>query len=415
MNRDRDYDTRYSPPPPASMSHPQTPRTILKVETCWWILALLVLARTAIAFQFQSIAALGPLLVEEFEIDYVVLGTVIGLYMLPGVVVALPGGLLGQRFGEKRVALLGLGMMAAGGFGVGFGTDVSTLFAGRIISGTGAVLLNVLLAKMLADWFAGRNTSVAMAMLLTSWPVGLGLALVLMAPITTFAGTAGGLLFPALVSAAAFVLMLAFYRSPIETQKQAGSFRLRLSSREWILTLLAGMIWMCFNLSIILVIAFGPGMLTAQGHSIASAGQITSLTMWASVPSLILGSILAERMGQTSVAIAACFILSALAIMILPTGIAPVLFFTLLGILLGAPGGLIMKLPILVLKPENRSVGLGIYFACMYGGVAIVPPIAGLLQDISGDAAIPVLLASAIMIAATAVLWAFAFLQTRLR
>lgn len=413
MNRDRDYDTRYSPL--ASVSHPRTPRTILQVETCWWILSLLVLARTAIAFQFQSIAALGPLLVEEFDVDYVVLGTVIGLYMLPGVVVALPGGLLGQRFGEKRIALLGLGMMATGGLGVGLGNDVSALFAGRIISGTGAVLLNVLLAKMLADWFSGRNTSVAMALLLTSWPVGLGLALVLMAPITAFAGTSGGLLFPALISAAAFVLMLVFYRSPIEIQQQAGSFRLRLSKREWILILMAGMIWMCFNLGIILVIAFGPGMLTAQGHSISSAGQITSLTMWASVPSLILGSILAERTGRTRITIAACFILSALAITILPMGITPVLFFVILGILLGVPGGLIMKLPILVLKPENRSVGLGIYFACMYGGVAIVPPIAGLLQDISGDAAAPVMLASAIMIAATGVLWAFAFLQTRLR
>jgi cyanate permease len=413
MNRDPDYDTWYSRL--ASVSHPQAPRTILQVETCWWILSLLVLARTAIAIQFQSIAALGPLLVEEFEIDYVVLGTLIGLYMLPGVVVALPGGLLGQRFGEKRIALLGLGMMAVGGLGVGFGNDVSALFAGRIISGTGAVLLNVLLAKMLADWFVGRNTSVAMAMLLTSWPVGLGLALVLMAPITAFAGTAGGLLFPALISAAAFVLMLVFYRSPIEVQQQAGSFRLRLSKREWILILMAGMIWMCFNLSLILVIAFGPGMLTAQGHSISSAGQITSLTMWASVPSLILGSILAERTGRTSITIAACFILSVLAITILPMGIAPILFFIILGILLGVPGGLIMKLPILVLKPENRSVGLGIYFACMYGGVAIVPPLAGLLQDISGDAAAPVMLASAIMIAAAGVLWAFAFLQTRLQ
>lgn len=414
MNRDRDHDTGCKAPRPGFASRTQTPRTILKVETCWWILALLVLARTAIAFQFQSIAALGPLLIDAFEIDYAVLGTVIGLYMLPGVVVALPGGILGQRFGDKRIALFGLGMMAAGGFAVGSSADVATLFAGRIVSGTGAVLLNVLLAKMLADWFAGRNASVAMAMLLTSWPVGLGLALVVMAPITSLAGTAGGLLLPALISAAAFLLVLIYYRSPPDLQRQPGSFRPRLSKREWILLLVAGMIWMCFNLSIILVIAFGPGMLTAQGHTIAAAGQITSLTMWASVPSLVLGSILAERIGRTGMAMAACFILSACAIMILPMGFVPVVSFVILGILLGAPGGLIMKLPITVLEPENRSVGLGIYFACMYAGLAMVPPVAGLLRDISGNAAAPVLLASATMLAATAGLGAFVALQKRL-
>lgn len=70
-----------------------------------------------------------------------------------------------------------------------------------------------------------------------------------------------------------------------------------------------------------------------------------------------------------------------------------------------------MKLPILVLKPQNRSVGLGIYFAFMYGGLAMVPPLAGLLQDISGDAAAPVMLASAIMVVATGVLGIFVFLQ----
>src|SRR5205823_6485944 len=46
----------------------------------------------------------------------------------------------------------------------------------RLLSGIGAVLMNILLAKMVADWFAEREMSTAMAVMLTSWPVGLGVA-----------------------------------------------------------------------------------------------------------------------------------------------------------------------------------------------------------------------------------------------
>ncbi len=84
----------------------------------WLILLVLFIARAAIAFQFQSIPALSPLLVDSLRIDYALLGTLVGLYMLPGVIFSLPGGVLGQRFGDKQIAVLGLGLMALEGSGL---------------------------------------------------------------------------------------------------------------------------------------------------------------------------------------------------------------------------------------------------------------------------------------------------------
>src|SRR5215813_1869738 len=85
------------------------------VATRWLILLVLFLARTAMAYQFQTMGALGPILIDAFKIDFAWLGTLIGLYMLPGTVIALPGGLLGQRFGAKSIVLVGLLLMAMGG------------------------------------------------------------------------------------------------------------------------------------------------------------------------------------------------------------------------------------------------------------------------------------------------------------
>ncbi len=60
----------------------------------WIILAVLVLARTAMGYQFQSIGSLSPLLVDEFDIDFAALGVLIGLFMLPGIFISVPGGVL---------------------------------------------------------------------------------------------------------------------------------------------------------------------------------------------------------------------------------------------------------------------------------------------------------------------------------
>jgi MFS family permease len=84
------------------------------MQSRWGVLALTVVARTAVGFQFQSIAAVGPFLVTDLNLSYAELGSLIGLYLLPGVALALPGGMLGTRFGDRAVMLFGLGLMWPG-------------------------------------------------------------------------------------------------------------------------------------------------------------------------------------------------------------------------------------------------------------------------------------------------------------
>ena len=141
----------------------------------WFIMAIIFLARTTMAMQFQSIAPVAPLVVADLGITYAQLGLLIGLYLLPGTVLALPGGLLGQRFGNRRVALSGLALMVIGGFVVASSHSLWPVRAGRLLSGAGGVLLNLILAKMTAEWFAGKEISTAMSIMLISWPFGIGL------------------------------------------------------------------------------------------------------------------------------------------------------------------------------------------------------------------------------------------------
>jgi MFS family permease len=90
----------------------------------WLILGVLFLARTAMAFQFQAVAALSSFVIADLGIDYTKLGLLIGLYFLPGIAIAYPGGLLGQYFGDKRIALFGMALMVAGGLLTAFSTTM---------------------------------------------------------------------------------------------------------------------------------------------------------------------------------------------------------------------------------------------------------------------------------------------------
>ncbi len=67
----------------------------------WKILAVIVVARIAVGFQFQSIASVSPLLIEDMGLDYGQLGTLIGVYNLPGLVISIPGGYLVSRIGDR--------------------------------------------------------------------------------------------------------------------------------------------------------------------------------------------------------------------------------------------------------------------------------------------------------------------------
>ena len=64
----------------------------------WGILAVLFTVRLTMGFQFQSVAAVAPLLGGEFGVGIADIGLLIGLYFTPGVALALPGG---ARSAEK--------------------------------------------------------------------------------------------------------------------------------------------------------------------------------------------------------------------------------------------------------------------------------------------------------------------------
>lgn len=375
----------------------------------WLMLAVLFIARVTMAFQFQSIAALSQFLISDFGLGYAQFGLLVGTYMLPGVVIALPGGALGARFGDKTIALCGLALMTIGGAMTALADQYAIALAGRLVSGIGAVLLNVMLTKMTTDWFAGREIITAMAILVSSWPLGIGLALVAEPLLATTASLAVALHATAAAALLGLLLVAVVYR-PVTSAvaPTASSFLSGITRSELLCVSLAGLVWALYNVSYILLVSFAPALLVGRGLSTAEAGFATSLATWTLMVSLPIGGIVIERIGRPVVLVAISLVLMGLAIaLVAMVGESPSII-AVAGFISGIPAGAIMALPAQVLRPESRSQGMGVFFTWYYLAMALLPPVAGHLRDLSGDARTPLLFAVCVSFVTVGVVGAFA-------
>ncbi len=380
----------------------------------WLILGVLCVARTSMGFQFQSIASVSGDLVREMGFSYAEIGTLIGLYMLPGVVVALPGGALAARYGDKSLAVFGLALMAVGDALIAAVATPETLFAGRIISGAGGVVFNVVVTKMVADWFAGREIVTAMALTATTWPLGVALGLVGHGVLAGAAGWPSVMAATAGFSAVALILVASRYRVPgAAASPVAATTRFRLPVREFALVSLAGLMWTFLNAGLSIYFSFGPDLLVDRGTDANDAARTVSLGLWVSLLAIPLGGYLTERLGRPNAAIVIFGVAAAAAMFLMPFWAATVALCLLVGIGIGPPAGVIMALPAEVLRPESRAAGFGVFFTWYYAGMAVGPVIAGLGRDVTASAATPILIGGGFFASGVLVLGLFRALQSR--
>jgi len=338
------------------------------------------------AFQFQSVAAVAPLLGQAFGVGLADIGLLIGLYFAPGMALALPGGAIGHRFGDKRTVLAALLLMLSGGLAMALSTSWSVQIAGRLISGAGGVMLNVQMTKIMADWFAGKEIATAMAIFVNSWPAGIALSLLALPLIGTAYGVGAVYLAVVALITGALALLAAAYRPPAKVVTTAAASAW-LDRNTAMAVITAGLIWGLYNVGFAMIFSFGPSMLVERGWSIPAAGSIISIVLWLAVVAVPLGGFLADRSGRPRFILVGGCIVFALLMMALPRSGAVVLIVIALGLISGQPAGPILSLPARILRPETRAIGMGIFYTLYYVTMMLGPAVAGACAKWTGSAA----------------------------
>lgn len=225
---------------------------------------MLFTARVTMAFQFQSVAALSPVYMARFDVALAEIGLLIGLYLAPGLVIALPGGAIGRRFGDRLVIGFGMALMLAGGIAMVVWQSWEGQLAGRLLAGTGGVFLNVLMSKVVTDYFAGREIATAMGIFINSWPVGIAAALLFLPLVGGPDDPQSAQMIVAVSTLVGLVLFLVGTRSPNQmADAQVEATPLRGVGLAAIIV--AGAIWGLYNGAIAMVFGFGPAMLVEKG------------------------------------------------------------------------------------------------------------------------------------------------------
>jgi predicted MFS family arabinose efflux permease len=230
------------------------------------MLGVLFAARVVMGFQFQSVASAAPSLTAQLGLGPGQIGTLIGLYMLPGVVIALPGGLLARRLGEKWTCLLGLALMVVGGCLAGNAASFAGIALGRAVSGVGGVIFNLVLTSMVAGWFADAEIVTAMAILLASWPAAIAAALISETALSLRYGWAMvAYAVAALCLTAGAAVALLYSRYPDRPASAQARDRLSFSRPEVTSCAFAGLLWGAFNTGLVIFYSFTPQLLAQHG------------------------------------------------------------------------------------------------------------------------------------------------------
>lgn len=381
----------------------------------WGILFVMFLSRIAMGFQFQSVASIKPYLQAEFAISNAAVGFLFGLYLLPGILLAIPGGFLTKALGDMRTQLLGLGLMTLGGALAGAADSLWLIGAGRGLMGTGVILLFIVFPKTVSEWFPGKQMFFAMSLYLSGWPVGIGLALVTQPEIAATWGPAWVFLSTAIAAAAALALTAVFYRPAPGAGAPVGDAPpRRLSRGEVGLVVLTAVLWTLSNSAMAVVLAFGPGYVQSHGYNAVEAGAIVSINIWIAVVMVPLGGFVASRLAWPNAFIVVTAAVGGTALFLMTLYPSQfVLLFALMGIFLFAPAGIYVALPVEVLRQENRATGLGVFYTLWYAGMAGIPPFAGWTQDLTGVPSTAILVAAILVLAIPPMLLVFRLAERR--
>jgi predicted MFS family arabinose efflux permease len=356
----------------------------------------------------QTVASFTPFLISDLGLSYSEIGLLIGLFLAPGVVLAVPGSLLVARLGHLPVGVVGLVLMATGSICLSFVDTFWQAAGSRLIAGTGGILLNISFLRLTARLYQGAAMNRAISIVMSSWPVGLGLGAVAYPVIADLWSWRGALWVVAgitAVSALCAVLLVPEPERP--SRSETPPVLSAISLRSWYLSLSLGASFACFTAGGIIYLSFAPTYFEGLGMGLAGAGAAASMIVWLGLIGTPLGAWIADKFDATRSVILVGAILSALLVVPVLFGEDPMLIGIILGIIWGLPAAPYTGLLQRMLPPTDQALGYGIYFLLFYSGFFLFPFAAGWILDATGTLASPLWFAAFLMLISAGLILVF--------
>jgi MFS transporter, DHA2 family, multidrug resistance protein len=142
----------------------------------WWALAALALAVLAVGLDGTILSIALPTLGRSFDATTSQLQWFVAVYTLVSAAALVPGGMLGDRYGRRKVLLLALGIFGAASVACALASSTGAFIAARAGLGLGGGLLLPMVLGMLPVLFTeeerARAIGVMTAAAMLGYPIG---------------------------------------------------------------------------------------------------------------------------------------------------------------------------------------------------------------------------------------------------
>jgi predicted MFS family arabinose efflux permease len=128
----------------------------------WLMLFVCLLACDIYYFALQSIPPLLYRFESIFAIDKATAGLLMSIVVIPGIILALPAGLLISKYGFRKIGTLALICVALGSLITSFSINFSIALLGRLTVGFGSCFLTIGTASIIPQWFKKNEIGLAM-------------------------------------------------------------------------------------------------------------------------------------------------------------------------------------------------------------------------------------------------------------
>ncbi|MGY1497944.1 MFS transporter [Streptomyces sp. QTS52] len=141
----------------------------------WWALSALVASMLVLGFDMTILNVALPTMAEQLGASTGEQQWMADVYIVVFAALMLPAGLLGDRFGRRRMLIAGLGVFLAGSLVGALAGDVNWIIAARALMGVGAALVMPLALSVLPSLFPPHERTKAVGVISAGSALGMPL------------------------------------------------------------------------------------------------------------------------------------------------------------------------------------------------------------------------------------------------
>ncbi|MGI5926372.1 MAG: MFS transporter [Thermacetogeniaceae bacterium] len=326
----------------------------------WLILAVLFVVVSILQFAVIITPGIATIFIPEYGFTPAQFGIVCNMPFLAGVLFGIPCGSLGDRYGTRKVMLVGLFVFVAGALWRVFASDFISLCISSLVMGFALATLNSNSTKVIRLWFPGKAMGPAMGVYVCGASLGAGVALKI-GP--SFANSAAAFMACVYAAIASLLIWLLFFRTHPDGERceeESSLQQMKAVMKDKNVWLISVMFFFIFGCSTTAQTYMNAGLAEHGSGNIGLASTISaSSAVFVAIGSIFMPALIAKFNKLRPVMLMLCiaqFLVLCL-IFVLPFGIPTLILMFFMGLFLGGMLAMGKAIPALLPNINPRDLG----------------------------------------------------------